>query len=150
MHCDRIGHGYGVSRSVNYSKHGSGTSFDKVPDDVIPQPTVYRRTAVRAAQQPGYGYQTLLVEPPIFLSEAAHRLTGAVRSLSGSSHAAAEVVPLPEPIASTAPASVRGDIFSDTNMEPIKGQLVLVKPQPALDIPLQLGRDLRLPRTTTS
>ena len=136
-----------VSRRVNYSKHGSGTSFDKVPDDVIPPPTVYPRLPFAQLNQPGYGYQTLLIEPPIFLSTLRAGLSADVGFTQRVFHAPAEVDALDEPIAINCTGLGAGSLFSDTKMEPIKGQLVLVKPQPALTYLYSSDRSYVFPRT---
>lgn len=133
MHRDRIGHGYGVSERINYSKYPrQQTSFSKVPIDVIPEPTEYDHLPFEHLNQKGHGYHTLLVEPPIFLAKLRTELTGAVALTQKTFATAADVVRLPEPIVVNCTGMGSRDIFSDTDMVPIKGQLVLVKAQPAL------------------
>jgi FAD dependent oxidoreductase len=133
MHRDRIGQGYGVSERINYSKYPrQQTSFRKVPLDVIPDPTEYDHLPFKFLNQKGYGYHTLLVEPPIFLRKLRTELTGAVQLTQKMFASAADVVQLPEPIVVNCTGMGSRDIFGDTQMVPIKGQLVLVKAQPAL------------------
>jgi glycine/D-amino acid oxidase-like deaminating enzyme len=133
MHRDRIGQGYGVSERINYSKHPRAeTSFNKVPLDVIPEPTVYEHLPFANLNQKGYGYHTLLVEPPIFLKKLRTELTGAVQLTQRTFGSAADVVALPEPIVVNCTGMGSRDVFGDTKLAPIKGQLVLVKAQPAL------------------
>lgn len=133
MHRDRIGLGYGVSERINYSKYPrQQTSFRKVPLDVIPEPTEYEHLPFEHLNQKGYGYHTLLVEPPTFLAKLRTELTNAVTLTQRTFASAAEVVRLPEPIVVNCTGMGSRDIFGDTNMVPIKGQLVLVKAQPAL------------------
>ncbi len=133
MHRDRIGQGYGVSERINYSKHPrQETSFRKVPTDVIPEPTEYEHLPFEHLNQKGYGYHTLLVEPPIFLTKLRTQLTGAVQLTQRTFASAADVVGLPEPIVVNCTGMGSREIFGDTKLTPIKGQLVLVKAQPAL------------------
>jgi D-amino-acid oxidase len=133
MHRDRIGQGYGVSERINYSKYPrQQTSFRKVPLDVIPEPTEYQQLPFEHLDQKGYGYRTLLVEPPIFLRKLRTELTGAVTLTQRTFESKADVVRLPEPVVVNCTGMGSSDIFDDTEMVPIKGQLVLVKAQPAL------------------
>jgi hypothetical protein len=133
MHRDRIGQGYGVSERINYSKHPRAeTSFNKVPLDVIPEPTVYDHLPFAQLNQRGYGYHTLLVEPPIFLKKLRTELTGVVQLDQRTFTSAADVVRLQEPIVVNCTGTGSKDFLGDTKLAPIKGQLVLVKAQPAL------------------
>ena len=133
MHRDRIGQGYGVSERINYSKHPRHeTSFRKVPTDVIPEPTEYQHLPFEHLNQKGYGYHTLLVEPPIFLTKLRTELTGAVPLTQRTFDSATDIVQLPEPIVVNCTGLGSREIFGDTKLVPIKGQLVLVKAQPPL------------------
>jgi D-amino-acid oxidase len=133
MHRDRIGQGYGVSERVNYSKHPRAeTSFHKVPLDVIPEPTEYQHLPFEHMNQRGYGYHTLLVEPPAFLKKLRTELTGAAALTQRTFDSDDDVAQLPEPIVVNCTGMGSRDIFGDTKLAPIKGQLVLVKAQPAL------------------
>jgi D-amino-acid oxidase len=130
MHRDRIGQGYGVSKRINYSKHGSGTSFDKVPHDVIPPPTPFAHLPFAHLNQPGFGYHTLLVEPPIFLKKLRDDLSAAgVLFTHRHFHSPADIAQLAEPIVVNCTGLGSAEIFSDTMLTPNKGQLVLLKPQ---------------------
>ena len=51
-----------------------------MPIDVIPAPTEYDHLPFEHLNQKGYGYHTLLVEPPIFLTKLRTELTGRGRS----------------------------------------------------------------------
>jgi D-amino-acid oxidase len=133
MHSSRIGQGYGVSKRINYSKHGSGTSFDKVPRDVIPAPTPYAQLPFAHLNQPGFGYQTLLVEPPIFLKKLRDDLGAAgIPFIRQDFHSPADIDQLAEPIVVNCTGLGSAEIFNDTLFTPVKGQLVLLKPQPDL------------------
>ena len=99
---------------------------------MIPEPTEYEHLPFEHLNQKGYGYHTLLVEPPIFLKKLRTELTGAVQLTQRTFASAADVVRLPEPIVVNCTGMGSRDIFGDTKLAPIKGQLVLVKAQPAL------------------
>lgn len=133
MHSQQIGRGYGVSKRINYSKHGRGTSFDKVPRDVIPAPTWFARLPFAHLNQPGWGYHTLLVEPPIFLTKLREDLRVArVPFNQRHFHSPADIAQLAEPIIVNCTGLGSAEIFNDTLLIPAKGQLVLLKPQPDL------------------
>jgi D-amino-acid oxidase len=130
MHRDRIGQGYGVSKRINYSKHGSGTSFDKVPHDVIPPPTPYAHLPFAHLNVPGFGYHTLLVEPPIFLKKMRDNLSAAgVPFTQKEFHSPSDVAQLGEPVVVNCTGMGSKEIFGDNRLVPIKGHLVLLKPQ---------------------
>ncbi len=130
MHRDRIGQGYGVSKRINYSKHGSGTSFDKVPHDVIPPPTPYAHLPFAHLNVPGFGYHTLLVEPPIFLKKMRDNLsTAGVPFTQKEFHSPSDVAQLGEPVVVNCTGMGSKEIFGDNRLVPIKGHLVLLKPQ---------------------
>ena len=59
-------------------------------------------------------------------------MTGAVQLTQRTFASAADVVGLPEPIVVNCTGMGSREIFGDTKLTPIKGQLVLVKAQPAL------------------
>lgn len=133
MHSERIGQGYGVSKRINYSKHGSGTSFDTVPHDVIPAPTPYDHLPFAHLNQRGFGYHTLLVEPPIFLKKLRDDLNAhGVPFTKRHFHSPADIEQLAEPIVVNCTGLGSAEIFNDTLLTPVKGQLVLLKPQPDL------------------
>ena len=148
MHCDRIGQGYGVSKRINYSKNGPGqTSFDKVPPDVIPPPTPYAHLPFGHLNQPGFGYHTLLVEPPIFLKKLRDDLSGAgVAFTQRHFHSPADIAQLAEPIVVNCTGLGSAEIFNDTLLIPVKGQLVLLKPQPDLQYLYSSDRTYVFPR----
>lgn len=146
MHCDRIGQGFGVSKVINYSKHGSGTSFDKVPHDVIPPPTAYAQLPFAQLSQPGFGYHTLLVEPPIFLKKLRDDLVASVPFTHEEFHSAADIGQLPEPIVVNCTGLGSAQIFNDTKLVPIKGHLVLLRPQLNLEYLYSSDRTYVFPR----
>ena len=64
-----IGPLYGISRRPNYTWKETA-SFKKVPHDLICPPTYLPRLPFQGhVRQDGYLYQTLLIEPPIFLNQ---------------------------------------------------------------------------------
>ena len=62
------GAAFGVSPRENYTLvHAS--NFESCPPDVIPRPTSFAHLPFAHLKSSGFGYATLLVEPPIFLAK---------------------------------------------------------------------------------
>ena len=132
MHSARIGQGFGVSHRVNYSPHHS-PNFETIPKDVIPAPQAFKHLPFAHFNQPGFGYSTLLVEPPIFLAKLVADLGVAGAVFTPTTFAsAAQVLALPEPIIVDCTGLGGGKIWNDALVVPVRGQLVKLPPQPAL------------------
>ncbi|MER9102645.1 FAD-binding oxidoreductase [Mesorhizobium sp. M0848] len=147
MHEQRIGQNFGVSYRTNYTKKLSAT-FDKVPKDIIPAPDDYPQLPFAKLKSKGYGYKTLLVEPPVFLTRlrADLRTAGVVpqHKVFGS---AADVTNLAEPTIINCTGHGAGVLFHDKDIVPIKGQLVLLKAQPGLDYLYSTDQTYVFPRS---
>jgi D-amino-acid oxidase len=129
--CKQIGQVYGVSKRINYSKNDH--AFDEVPGGLIPAPTRFEHLPFAHLNQPGFGYQTLLVEPPIFLKKLRDDLSAAgVPFVQRHFHSPADIGQLAEPIVINCTGLGSAEIFNDTQLIGVKGQLVLLKPQPGL------------------
>jgi D-amino-acid oxidase len=84
--------------------------------------------------KPGFVYQTLLIEPPVFLARLeadlrASHVNFVSKQFAGKADILASV---PEKIVVNCTGLGSGMLFSDTKMTPIKGQLAMLPPQPAL------------------
>lgn len=131
-HEAKIGKGFGVVRRNNFTDQRSRT-FERIPKDIIPEPTAYENLPLEH-HRAGFSYATLLVEPPIFLRrlEVDLRLGGVwLRRRTFSS--IEDVLSLEEQIIVNCLGLGAGAVFSDEDVVPIKGQLVLLKPQPDLE-----------------
>jgi len=127
----RLGQGFGVSPRVNYTKRRSAT-FEKVPRDLIPLPP-RKPLPFAGLSSPGYGYETLLVEPPIFLKRLREDLAASgVLSSHKAFTSVDEILALSEPIIVNCTGLGAGTLFKDPAVIPIKGQLVLLPAQPNL------------------
>lgn len=137
-HESYIGLGWGISRRDNYTER-KADSFSKVPTDVVPTPEELERLPFENHQSHGFVYQTLLIEPPIFLS----RLQGELiqqgvafvqrefgRDTTGVLHDS--VFDLTEDVLVNCTGLGSRNIWADPSLIPIKGQLVLLPPQPCL------------------
>jgi hypothetical protein len=70
MFTDRIGNGFGVSSRPNYTatrSHNLDIVLQLAPG-LIPDPVWLPRMPFEGHTKPGWEYQTLLIEPPIFLA----------------------------------------------------------------------------------
>ena len=142
----QIGQGFGVSRRINYSKLGSDTGFSKVPRDLIPAPTHFNRLPFANMNSSGWGYHTLLVEPPIFLNRLRNDLRPDVPFRLRTFRSFADVAQLSQPVVVNCTGLGAGQIFGDPKVVPIKGHLVLVKAQPELDYLYSSGETYVFPR----
>jgi hypothetical protein len=132
MHKSR-GQGYGVSPRVNYTKVKS-VSFGKVPLDVVPRPDRLKHLPFKDLTSSGFGYHTLLVEPPIFLARLRADLAAAgIIPQHRVFRTVQDVVGLNETIIINCSGLGSATLFQDRNVVPITGQLVWLPAQPGLD-----------------
>jgi glycine/D-amino acid oxidase-like deaminating enzyme len=126
------GPAYGVSSRENYTLvHAS--NFEICPPDVIPRPTSFAHLPFAHLTSSGFGYATLLVEPPIFLAKMqADLLAANVRLVPYDIGGLGQISNLPEDIVVNCTGLGSKVICSDRLMHSVKGQLVLLPPQPNL------------------
>src|SRR5262249_19644054 len=94
----------------------------------------------------GYAYSTLLVEPPIFLAKLQSDLQAAnVPFIEREFSSANEVLALSEHIIVNCTGLGSRKIWNDHLVTPVKGQLVLLPPQPRLQY-LYSGHGYLFPR----
>jgi D-amino-acid oxidase len=130
-----IGNGFGVSERPNYAS-GPSPNLDLVLDlcpGLLPPRQRLSRLPFAHHTQPGYLYQTLLVEPPIFLKRLDDDLRAqGVSFVAQSFAAAADVLELQENIIVNCTGYGARQLWNDQSLLPIKGQLALLPPQPQL------------------
>ncbi len=131
-----IGKGFGVYERPNYaaSKSHNLEIVLQLAPGLIPPRQSLPRLPFQGHTKPGVVYQTLLIEPPVFLArlEADLRTRGAefvARKFASKTDILASV---PEKIIVNCTGLGSMILFSDTKMTPIKGQLALLPPEPAL------------------
>jgi D-amino-acid oxidase len=123
---------YGVSPRENYTLVHS-SNFESCPPDVIPRPTSYAHLPFAHRTSPGFGYATLLVEPPIFLARLqADLLAANVRRVPYEIGTLGQISNLSENIVVNCTGLGSKAICNDNLMHSVKGQLVLLPPQPNL------------------
>jgi D-amino-acid oxidase len=131
-----IGKGFGVSERPNYTatrSHNLEIVLQMVPG-LIPPPEQLPRMPFEGHTKPGFKYQTLLIEPPIFLArlEADLRARGVTfvqRKFASRSAVLTSVTP--KMIINCAGLGAM-TLWNDPKMVPIKGQLAMLPAQPAL------------------
>lgn len=134
-HESKLGQGFGVVRRKNYTWSRSH-SFELIPRDVVPEPESFARLPfVGHENRPGYCYQTLMIEPPIFLRklELDLRLRG-VRLLRRTFESLDQILEsLDQDVIVNCMGLGAGHVMNDPAVVPIRGQLIWLRPQPQLE-----------------
>jgi D-amino-acid oxidase len=114
---------------------------------VLPRGRRLARFPLPGPKRTGHVYETLLIEPPLYLPW----LAGEVRGAGGQSEvrgftSQAELLALPEPTVLNCTGLGARDLVRDRAVRPIKGQLVHMKPQ-RLSYLLEHADGYMFPRT---
>jgi glycine/D-amino acid oxidase-like deaminating enzyme len=131
-----IGQGFGVSKRPNYTStrsHNLDIVLQLAPN-LIPEPVWLPRLPLEGHTQPGWEYQTLLIEPPIFLArlEADLKARG-VAFVQKKFASKSEILTfLSQNVIVNCTGLGAMTLWSDPKMTPIKGQLAMLPPQPNL------------------
>ena len=131
-----IPNGFGVSKRPNYTKtrsHNLDVVLELSPN-LIPAPEELARMPFENHTYPGFKYETLLIEPPIFLPKLDANLRGKnVQFVPRTFSDATDVLTtLQEKIIINCTGLGSKKIWPDEALKPIKGQLALLRPQPQL------------------
>src|SRR5258708_15587084 len=131
-----VGKGFGVSERPNYTATRSH-NLDivlKLAPGLIPKPVPLSRMPFEGHTGPGWEYQTLLIEPPIFLKrlETDLRARGVAFTSKRFASKSEVLAALTENIVINCTGLGAMTLWSDPKMTPIKGQLAIVPPQPNL------------------
>lgn len=133
-HRGRLGPTFGISRRTNYSPIKLN-SFDLVPDtkNYVPRRELQALPFSQLTQR-GFAYDTLLVEPPIFLRKLEIDLRARnIPFVQREYFAERDVLRLPADIIVNCTGLGSDAIWQDKELVPIKGQLALLPAQPRLD-----------------
>ena len=130
-----IGKGFGVSPRPNYTP-GPSENLEAVltlAPGLIPPPVKLQRMPFEGHTESGYEYQTLLIEPPIFLPRLQADLnTRGVAFVQKKFAGKPDVLALTENIIVNCTGLGAMTLFNDTKMVPKKGQLAMLPAQPNL------------------
>jgi D-amino-acid oxidase len=130
-----IGQGFGVSRRPNYTATRS-ENLDvvlKLAPGLISAPVALPRMPFEGHTEPGFEYQTLLIEPPIFLTKLQTDLNArGVAFVQRKFASKSDVLALTQNIIINCTGLGSMTLFSDPKVVPIKGQLAMLPAQPNL------------------
>jgi len=130
------GAAYGVSPKQNYAT-AKLPSFADVPTSVVPAPTALAHLPYARLKSRGFVYSTLLVEPPVFLPRLVSDLNERDVPLNRKTFGAMNEVFSDPQISQKVIVNCTGlgarEICNDRRVHPVKGQLVMLPPQPELD-----------------
>jgi glycine/D-amino acid oxidase-like deaminating enzyme len=126
----RIGAKYGISRRFNYVEADSDSALSAIPPGILPPTSVLESLPFEGIDRPGRAYQTLLIEPPIYLP----RLLADVKDMGGvlkraTFNGKADVFDLNETVLVNCLGLGAGKVMDDPLVVPVRGQLVILKPQ---------------------
>ena len=127
----------GVYRRANYTDHDGDHSFRQIPPGVLPDREILDRLPWSDVRGGGYVYQTLLIEPSVFLSRTTEECKSmGVRFETRRFETTQELLALPQPWIVNCLGLGAGRLFGDVLMHPVRGQLLLLEPQ---DLPWLLS-----------
>jgi len=143
---ERRGPSYGVSQRWNYTPIRLG-HLDELPTDIVPKATVLHQLPFARLTKPGFKYDLLLVETPILMARLYRDLeTGGVRFVRKKLESLSDIARLSQSVIVNCTGLGSRELFNDTNMFSIKGQLVRLRPQSNLNY-LFSGDGYVFPRT---
>jgi glycine/D-amino acid oxidase-like deaminating enzyme len=138
---DLLGKGYGVSTRINYTLYDEGGLERAYQYGLIKRDDPYSRLPFANMNCSGYGYHTLLIEPPIFLKKLHNDLVKKLgkkafwtatfpKRLEGEPFSAG-VANLKQKIVVNCTGLSGSELFEDQKkMTPIKGHLIKLKLPP--------------------
>jgi D-amino-acid oxidase len=131
-----IGQGFGVSERPNYTaerSHNLEIVLQLAPG-LIPKPVKLARMPFEGHTQAGFEYQTLLIEPPVFLPRLETDLRARDVNFTPRTFTSRSDIlnTLSEKIIVNCTGLGSKTLWRDNAMVPIKGQLALLPPQPEL------------------
>ncbi|MFL5308029.1 MAG: FAD-dependent oxidoreductase [Polyangia bacterium] len=125
-----IGARWGIARRSIYEADDVASGLDDLPAGLVAPPRRLASLPFAPAHR-GRVYQTLLIEPPIYLSRLVEALRHGGAVLERRSFSTADQLrALPERVVVNCMGVGAGAVFGDAAVVPIRGQLVHLRPQP--------------------
>jgi D-amino-acid oxidase len=126
----RIGEKYGVYRRPNYVESDTDSAFTTIPEDVLPPVQYLEKLPFDGVARCGRVYQTLLIEPPVYMP----RLMEDVKEMGGrlersTFRSREDVLAVREQAIVNCLGLGAGEVLDDRLVVPVRGQLVILKPQ---------------------
>ncbi|MEM9915186.1 MAG: FAD-dependent oxidoreductase [Planctomycetota bacterium] len=119
----------GVSRKINFTTPRGGGALHQLPGDLLPYRTL-DRLPFPGVTQAGRAHSTFLIEPPIYLPWLLGDVNQAgVKTVNRTFGHRDELARLPDSAVVNCLGLGAGALFNDTAMQPIRGQLVHLRPQ---------------------
>lgn len=137
----------GVVPRWNYTSARGGGALNSVPRDLLPSRTLDRLPFAGAAgNQPGRVHATFLIEPPRYLPWLLQQVRNSGgRTVAQRFAGAGQALRLPQPAIVNCLGLGAGDVFQDSQVQPIRGQLVHLSRQ---DLPYMIShRGYLFPRS---
>jgi glycine/D-amino acid oxidase-like deaminating enzyme len=126
-----LGSRYGVYERENFFPEGVDADLDRVPDGVLPPPVTLSRLPLPGTVHRGRSFRTLLIEPPRYLPALTVDLLRQGVEIKVRAFASREeLAALPERYLVNCLGMGAGELFSDPDLQPVRGQLVHLQPQP--------------------
>ena len=124
-----VGARYAVSLKPNYIADGFKDGLQTVPDGILESPQRVERLPFSGATMGGTVFNSWLIEPPIYMPA----LMADVRARGGtiqkkSFDSLADIAGLSESIVDNCTGLGSAKLFDDSDLTPLKGQLVHLKP----------------------
>ncbi|TYK51443.1 FAD-dependent oxidoreductase [Actinomadura decatromicini] len=130
------GERFGVFERPNYTAAPSENLevVMKLAPGLLPERVPMHRLPFKGHTQPGYKYQTLLVEPPTFLTQLERDLNHRGVTIIPREFASADQIltSLPQKIIINCTGFGARKLWNDSKLIPIKGQLAMLRKQPEL------------------
>ncbi len=121
---------YGVYERPNYATGPGGSGLNKLPTDLFPMRDLDELPFPGGSRR-GRVHQTLLIEPPTYLPRLLKRVYEAGGGVTPRTfHNAADVAALRERVVVNCMGLGSGEVFPDRALTPVRGQLVLMQPEP--------------------
>ncbi|WP_333605303.1 FAD-dependent oxidoreductase [Novosphingobium sp.] len=146
QHKQRIGKGFGVSERTNFCKVRSHGLDLASSSGAIPAPRQWASLPFEHMNGPGWSYETLLVEPPIFLPKLRADLQGHVAWVEGEIKDKQALLRLPPKVIINCTGYGARKLLGDRAVEPRKGLLALLPAQANLDYLFSNGSSYVFPR----
>jgi len=140
---------YGVSWRRNYylDVHDAADQVGHALADLAPEARVLKPGEHPFGQSDVLQVDLMQVEPSLYLPQMIRdfELAGG-KIVVREFHTPAEVQALPEPVVFNCTGLGAGALFGDPELEPVRGQLVVLLPQPEVTYNLLAGRAYMFPR----
>ncbi len=149
-----VGPAYGIRWVRNYmlSEHEPGDSLymglQSPMRDMYPELRDLRTDEHPFAANHVRQFDTMLIEPPVYLEAMMRDVRiGGARVVVGEVASREAVAALPEPVVMNCTGLGSRELFGDSELMPIKGQLSVLLPQPEVDYTVLQGGYYMFPRT---